>query len=184
MAGGSPDDKRVGDATLQRIDDLASGWSVPRRARREEETPPAEERPPEAKAGGSSAAAGEKTKGVKKKKRLARKTKARGKERGKSTAAGRRPAESSLPRFRRALARSEQPPQAPPAAARPELARPEPARPEPARPRPARPEPDAAEDGRRESRRQPTWSESRPPPGRCRRPARIVTEMFDRAPPG
>ena len=37
MSGGSPDDKRVGDATLQRIDDLAAGWNVPKRARRADE---------------------------------------------------------------------------------------------------------------------------------------------------
>jgi hypothetical protein len=184
MAGGSPDDKRVGDATLQRIDDLASGWSVPRRARREEETPPAEERPPEAKAGGSNATAGEKTKGVKKKKppdqgNTARhkapreKTKARGKERGKSTAAGRRPAESSLPPFPRALRGSEQPPQAPPAAARPELARPEPARPEPASAGPDTTEEDDDRAATQVSERAATRALS---PS-----ARIVTEMFDRA---
>jgi hypothetical protein len=197
MAGGSPDDKRVGDATLQRIDDLASGWNVPRRARRDEDTPPANERSHEAKASGSNAT-GEKTKGVKKKKppdqgntvrqKAARdKTKARGKERGKSSAASKRPAESSLPPFPRALRGSEQPPQAVPAAARPELARPELARAEPARPEPAATdaaatdaagiEPDATEEDDRAA----TQVSDRAATRALSPSARIVTEMFDRA---
>ncbi len=166
MAGGSPDDKRVGDATLQRIDDLASGWSVPRRARREEETPPAEadERPPQAQAGGSGATGGEKTKGVKKKKppdqrNIVRhkapreKTKARGKERGKTAAASKRsPAESSLPPFPRSLRGTEQPPEGRPV---------------------ARTEPDDDRAATQVSDRATTRAVS---PS-----ARIVTEMFDRA---
>ncbi|HWM86632.1 MAG TPA: hypothetical protein VNO33_12360 [Kofleriaceae bacterium] len=111
MAGGSPDDKRVGDATLQRIDDLAGGWSVPKRARREDEPTerpgaPAGEAP---KATGS--AAGEKARASKKKPRD--KTRAKGKERGKTSAARRTLGDPSAPPLPRAPRGTEQPPEGP-----------------------------------------------------------------------
>jgi hypothetical protein len=121
MSGGPPDEKRVGDATLQRIDDLAAGWSLPKRvARREpgEGTPPAAEGRPEGgkaesktdtKAVGSGAGGGEKTRGTKKKKPR-EKTRARGKERGKTSAASKR-GDAPVPPLMRALRGTEQPPE-------------------------------------------------------------------------
>jgi hypothetical protein len=121
MSGGPPDEKRVGDATLQRIDDLAAGWSLPKRVRREggEGTPPAGEGRPEgekpetktdSKAAGSGSG-GEKTRGSKKKK-TREKTRARGKERGKTSATGKRGAgDAPVPPLMRALRGTEQPPE-------------------------------------------------------------------------
>jgi hypothetical protein len=121
MSGGSPDDKRVGDATLQRIDDLAAGWSVPKRARRAEEAPGephprpggAEPRAAESKvAVGSGAGSGDKTRGASKKKKPPReKTRAKGKERGKTAAASRRAPEASIPPLLHSLRGTEQPPE-------------------------------------------------------------------------
>jgi predicted nucleic acid-binding Zn-ribbon protein len=125
MSGSSPDDKRVGDATLQRIDDLAAGWSVPKRARRADEAP-GEPPPREAAAGepkvaiGSGAGPGDKTRGggagggsgggSSKKKKPREKTRAKGKERGKTSAARRGP-EASIRPLLRSLRGTEQPPE-------------------------------------------------------------------------
>ncbi|HKE17415.1 MAG TPA: hypothetical protein VKB80_21220 [Kofleriaceae bacterium] len=126
MSGSSPDDKRVGDATLQRIDDLAAGWSVPKRARRADEEPgepppgQAEAAASEPRVVGSGAGAGDKTRGAggggggggsgSKKKKPREKTRAKGKERGKTSAA-RRGAEASIPPLLRSLRGTEQPPE-------------------------------------------------------------------------
>jgi hypothetical protein len=129
MSPGSPDDKSVGDATMARIDELAGGWTVPRRAPRERQDPspapdlrasaPAEPRGL-AKSTPSPAAEKVRSRGTFKKKSMSpsprEKTKARGKERGKTTSR-RPPLDPPIP-FLGVARGTEQPPVGPGPAAR------------------------------------------------------------------
>jgi len=123
--GGTPDDKpHVGDETLQRIDDLAGGWSIPHRARKDGDdvavTPaPAATRdrnappPIEVKASGSAPGAAERVR-VSKKKKVRERTRAKGKERGKTAASRRGLDDASGEAMARALLGRELPPAAGP----------------------------------------------------------------------
>src|SRR5688500_15685108 len=96
MSPVSSDDKRVGDETLQRIDDMAGGWSLPRRSRGEDAASPARSErtaAPSARATpGRTAAleAADRGRAARRKAPARDKTKAKGKERGKTAAAPRR----------------------------------------------------------------------------------------------
>ena len=113
----SSDDKRVGDETLQRIDDLAGGWSLPRRSRGDDAaqpdraeraaTPSARATPgrtPALESAGRGAAA-------RRKAPAREKPKAKGKERGKTAAAPRRSPSMLIPALLRPGRGTEKPPE-------------------------------------------------------------------------
>lgn len=125
MSPVSSDDKRVGDETLQRIDDLAGGWSLPTRSRGEDAATPARaERTaaPSARATPSRTPAlepAERARAARRKAPARDKTKAKGKERGKSAAAPRRAPSMLIPALLRPGRGTEQPPEPQAGAPRP-----------------------------------------------------------------
>ncbi|HTE51670.1 MAG TPA: hypothetical protein VK698_12540 [Kofleriaceae bacterium] len=113
------DDKRVGDETLQRIDDLAGGWTLPGRAKREEAEAPGTDRPAGARQargtpsqGASPGEPPDRDRGGKRKVVAREKTRAaKGKERGKAAAVKRAPADMPIPTLLRSGRGTEQPPE-------------------------------------------------------------------------